>query len=129
MFFHLKQKTKVNEMEEQARGFEVSTRDYLIDNLVNATKNEMVDDVLLAEHARAFVATKKSLDDFWRLYMKLKEQFIKDDENLLRIAEQWRAYWESWFITSMNHYNPKELTKLAEEREKIIKEFEKLLKI
>ena len=116
-------------MEEQAKGFEISTRDYLIDNLVNATQNERVDDVLLAEHTRAFVATKKSLDNFAKLYMKLKELSTKDEKKLLHFAEQWRAYWEAWFVASMNHYNPTELTKLAEERGKIIKEFEKILKV
>ncbi|OHA03353.1 MAG: hypothetical protein A3J58_01280 [Candidatus Sungbacteria bacterium RIFCSPHIGHO2_02_FULL_52_23] len=124
MFGSVKQKHKIYELDEQAKGFQISTDAYLVDNLERATQNEMVDDALLADHTRNFIAHKRLFNNLWNRYMQLKKRFAKDDERLLRVTEQWQAYWKSWFATSINHYSPEELAKLADERQEIIKEFE-----
>ena len=113
MFASLKIKRRIDELEEQIKGFQISTDAYLLDDLERATQNEMVDDALLADHTRNFIATKQLLNNVWSRYMKLKTRFAKDDKRLLHLTEQWHVYWEAWFFTSMNHYNPAELEKLA----------------
>lgn len=124
MFASLKLKRRISELEEQAKNFQVSTDAYLIDNLERATQNELVDDALLAEHTRNFVAHKELFNTIWNRYMKLKKRFAKNDKLLLCVTEQWREYGEAWFITSINHYDPEELRKQADYREKIVKKFE-----
>ncbi len=109
----------VNQIEEEASSFRVSVESWLFNLLVSGVEASN-DDTAISEHTKHYIQTMNSFEKKRSEYQGLKVR-TKDREKIIQLAIYWREYWELWFESTLNTYNPDELARLYTERKNIEK--------